>query len=177
MSYRNRILEFRRIPASELLDNAGNWRKHPNAQKKALRGVLQEVGVAGALTAYYSERNNGTLTLIDGHLRKEVIDGELPVVILDLNDAEADKLLAVFDPLGAMAEADAEKLKALLNSVETESEGLGEMLAELSKAFTMEEWNPEAGTTAPSEFKEYDAEIPVEYCCPKCGYQWSGKPK
>lgn len=98
-------------------------------------------------------------------------------MVLDLEDAEADKLLAVFDPLGAMAEADNEKLKALLEDVTTESEGLASLLTELSKAFTLEEFNPKQEATPPTDFKEYDEEIPTEYHCPKCGYQWSGKPK
>src|SRR5262249_24374608 len=68
---RDRIKEFRRVPAGELLDHAGNPRRHPQAQRDALRGVLEQVGVAGALTAYRSERNGGQLTLIVGHLRKQ----------------------------------------------------------------------------------------------------------
>ena len=29
----------------------------------------------------------------------------------------------------------------------------------------------------PDEFPEYDDKITTEYCCPKCSYEWSGKPK
>ena len=28
----------------------------------------------------------------------------------------------------------------------------------------------------PADFGEYGEDIETEYCCPKCGYQWSGKP-
>lgn len=28
---------------------------------------------------------------------------------------------------------------------------------------------------APEDFKEYNEDIETEYCCPKCGYKWSGK--
>jgi hypothetical protein len=177
MSYTNRIIELKHLPCEELQDNTGNWRRHPQAQRDALRGVLEEIGVAGALTAYYSERHGGRLTLIDGHLRREVMGGEVPVLILNLNDHEADKLLTVFDPLGAMAEADNEKLKALLESVVTESEGLENLLEELGNTLRQEEFNPKQEAEPPPYFKEYDEEIPTEYHCPKCGYQWSGKPK
>src|SRR5262249_32866126 len=68
---RDRIQEFRRVPARELLDNDGNPRRHPQAQRDALRGVLEQVGIADALVAYYSERKGGQLVLIDGHLRKQ----------------------------------------------------------------------------------------------------------
>jgi hypothetical protein len=29
----------------------------------------------------------------------------------------------------------------------------------------------------PEEFTEYGEDIETEHKCPKCGYEWSGKPK
>src|SRR5262245_32678948 len=112
---RDRIQEFRRVPACELLDHDGNPRRHPQAQRDALRGVLEQVGIAGALIAYASERKGGKLTLIDGHLRKSDYDLDWPVLVLDVTDAEADLLLATHDPLAALAEYDKPKLQALLD--------------------------------------------------------------
>jgi hypothetical protein len=140
--------------------------------------VLKEIGVAGALTAYRSERNGNALTLIDGHLRKGVAGIEWPTLILDLSDAEADKLLTVYDPIGAMAEADAEKLKALLGTVKTEDAGLDGVLEELTRAITWDGEEREAvSIEPPEEFKTYDQDLNTDYCCPKCGFAWSGKPK
>ena len=34
-----------------------------------------------------------------------------------------------------------------------------------------------APATAPSEFPDVDENIETAYQCPKCGYEWSGKPK
>ena len=31
--------------------------------------------------------------------------------------------------------------------------------------------------TPPDDFAEYDEDIETQYCCPKCGYTWSGKPE
>ena len=45
-------------------------------------------------------------------------DEEVPVLLVDLNDSEADKVLATFDPLSALAEADNAKLQALLDQIE-----------------------------------------------------------
>jgi hypothetical protein len=57
------------------------------------------------------ETTEGGLMLIDGHLRAETAtDARVPVLILDINEAEAAKLLAVLDSLAAMAEADTGKL-------------------------------------------------------------------
>ena len=97
-----------------------------------MRGVLAEVGIAGAVLA--RETAEGGLMLIDGHLRTDVMhDQEIPVLVLDVDEAEADKLLATIDPLAAMAEADAGKLDELLREIDTGSEALQEMLAKLAE--------------------------------------------
>ena len=105
MDIRDRIVDFRRIKASELRANPRNWRTHPPAQQAALHGILAEVGYVDALLA--RPLADGSLELIDGHLRAETTpDSLVPVLIVDLNDEEAAKVLATFDPLSAMAETD-----------------------------------------------------------------------
>src|SRR5262245_11497133 len=129
---RDRIQEFRRVPARELLDHDGNPRRHPQAQRDALRGVLEQVGIAAALVAYCSQRNGGKLTLIDGHLRKQDFDLDWPVLVLDAIDEEADLLLATHDPLAALAEYDKPKLDALLQEVRAKSPAVVGMLKKLA---------------------------------------------
>src|SRR5438093_11178095 len=122
---RDRIKSLRRVKASELVPNAKNWRTHPKQQRDAFRDLLGEIGFAGAELTYYSKRNGGRLTLIDGHMRQEELgDAPIPCLITDLNDEEADKLLVTYDPLAAMAEADAGKLDALLKEVNTDGVAL-----------------------------------------------------
>src|SRR6516165_4641440 len=116
MHIRDRIKDLRRVPASQLKPNPKNWRTHP----AALRGILAEVGYADALLA--RETPEGDLLLIDGHLRAETTpDAVVPVLVLDVDEAEAAKILATLDPLAAMATADADKLDALLREVGTDS--------------------------------------------------------
>lgn len=102
---KNRIVEVRTMDASELKANDGNFKVHPDSQKQAFNGVISEIGKAGALVAYYSARNDGQLTLIDGHMRQDS-GGEWTVLITDLDDQEADKLLQVYDPISAFADID-----------------------------------------------------------------------
>ncbi len=133
MKIRDRIKDFRRVRASQLRPHPKNWRTHPETQRDALRGVLAEIGYAGALLA--RELPDGTLELIDGHLRAETTpETEVPVLVLDLDEGEAAKLLALHDPLAGMAEANEEALAELLAEVETENDAvqalLDEMLAE-----------------------------------------------
>jgi DNA modification methylase len=132
MKIRDRIKELRRVKASELIPNPKNWRTHPVAQQDALKGILAEVGFAGAVLA--RELDDGSLMLIDGHMRAETTnDQEIPVLVLDVDEAESDKLLATFDPIAAMAESDPQSLDALLRNVDTGSEALSKMLAELAE--------------------------------------------
>jgi DNA modification methylase len=130
---RDRIKDFRRVPVADLLENGRNFRRHPQAQKDALAGVLAEVGIAGALVAYCSERNGGKLTLIDGHARVQAGATEWPVLVLDVDDAEADYLLATFDATTAMAELDGVALADLLKTVQSGEPGVQELLAHLAE--------------------------------------------
>ena len=164
MLIRDRIVELRRVKASQLTPNPKNWRKHPKAQADALRGVLAEVGYADALLA--RQLPGGGLMLVDGHLRAETTpDAEVPVLVLDVTEAEADKILLTLDPLAAMAEADADALSSLLAGFETDSEAVKKMLADLSDA------GP--GPIAPEDFAMVDENLSVNCRCPKCGYEWS----
>ena len=115
-TFRDRVRELRRVRAGDLAPAPKNWRSHPPEQRRALESILREVGFAGALLA--RELPDSGLQLIDGHLRAETTpDQKVPVLVLDVTEQEAEKLLLTFDPLTAMAEADEPKLRALLESV------------------------------------------------------------
>jgi len=127
MHIRDRIKDFRRVRADLLRPNPRNWRTHPQAQRDAMCGVLAEIGYADALLA--RELPDGTLELVDGHLRAETTPQmEVPVLVLDLTDDEAAKLLAVHDPLAGLAGTDVPLLTELLADVETENDALRGML-------------------------------------------------
>jgi len=132
MQIRDRIKRLERLPAKDLFPNPKNWRTHPQAQQDALRGILAEVGWADALLVRESDQG---LVLIDGHLRAETTPDQLvPVLILDVDEHEADLLLASLDPLAAMATADAGKLQELLDDLHTNSPAVEEMFKELAEA-------------------------------------------
>lgn len=132
MQLRDRVVELRRVSGETLRANPLNFRKHPKAQRAALQGVLEAVGIAGALLAY--EHPDHGLTLIDGHLRAEDHGAaEWPVVILDVTEDEANLLLATHDPIAAMAEADAAVLDELLKQVHTDSDDVVKLLDSLAK--------------------------------------------
>ena len=130
MMMRDRVQELRRVPASELRANPKNWRTHPPAQQAAIRGIIEDIGFADAVLA--RETDDG-LELIDGHLRQEVMgDQEVPVLIIDVTEEEADKMLLTLDPLAAMATSDDKRLKALLATVSSDDDAVGALLRTLA---------------------------------------------
>lgn len=157
MNIRNRVKELRHVPASDLRPNPKNWRTHPKAQQDALRGILAEVGMADACLA--RELDDGTLMLIDGHLRAETAsDAIVPVLILDVDEAESDKILATLDPLAAMAGNDAVRLDELLRNVDTGSEALQEMLAATAIAAGLYNESQSESQVEPLESKPADTD-------------------
>lgn len=132
MQIRDRIVELVRVPARELRPHPKNWRMHPAGQREALRGLLEEIGYADALLA--RRLSDGSLELIDGHLRAEITaDMEVPVLVLDLDEAEAAKLLALLDPLAGLAEPNEEILNQLLAEVHTQHQAVQAVLDSMAQ--------------------------------------------
>lgn len=129
---RDRIVELRRVPAAELRPNPRNWRTHPKAQRDVMAGLLAEIGYADAVLA--RETPDG-LELIDGHLRAETTpDAVIPVLVLDVDEDEATKILLTHDPVATMAEANRDALDALLAGVRFDDPGVMAMLEAMAGA-------------------------------------------
>lgn len=117
----------------QLLANPQNWRRHPKAQRDALRSMLRGVGWVQRVIV-----NRTTGHLVDGHLRVEVAleDNEpaVPVIYVELTEAEERAVLAAIDPIGGMAETDQAMLDGLLDGLSTGDDGLDAFLAGLRSA-------------------------------------------
>ena len=168
MHIRDRIKDFRRVRAGDLAPSPRNWRTHPQAQRDALRGVLAEIGYADALIV--RELPDGRLELVDGHLRAETTpDTEVPVLVTDLDEAEAAKVLATLDPLAAMATADPKALDALLRDVQTSSEAVAAMLVGLAETNGIIPPNFEPA----SEDEQGRLDEKAKVKCPECGHEFT----
>jgi len=148
-AWRNRIVGHADVDPATLIPNPDNWRSHPARQQRALRGALDGVGwVAQVLV------NRRTGHLIDGHLRVEVAldrkEPTVPVTYVDLAEEEERLVLATFDPLGAMAGADADRLEELLAGLTPDDEALTALLGELAT----EHLRPRPGNIDPDALPE-----------------------
>lgn len=128
----NRIVGHDLTAPDQLLANPLNFRVHPKPQQQALAGVLGEIGWIQSVIV-----NQRTGHVVDGHLRVQLAlsrgEAEIPVVYVDLDDAEERLALATIDPLAAMATTDTAQLDALLQGVSTTDTAVQEMLADLAE--------------------------------------------
>ena len=164
--WESKIKRLEKVPANQLLANPFNARRHPAKQRKALRASLDTMGVVAAVIV-----NERTGYVLDGHARIEEflsVDEEalVDVLYVDLDEAQEAQFLATFDYITYMAEFDRDLLSGLLEQVDLEHEGLGEMVADLREKELL---------NTPDEWPEYDESIvdEVEYNeCPECGHRW-----
>lgn len=121
IALRNRIKEYKSIPASAIENAPWNFRRHPEAQNAALAGSINELGFYDPLKVYVTAA--GAYRLVDGEARKTLITDrigpatEIPVVVLDFTELEAKQALATHDALSAMAVHDNDRLNAMLKDL------------------------------------------------------------
>ena len=77
------------------------------------------------------ELPDGSLELIDGHPARRRPTWKCLLLVVDLDEHEAQKLLALHDPLADMAEANEETLAELLAHVETENDAVQSFLDQM----------------------------------------------
>lgn len=95
--------------------------------------MIREVGWAGALLY-----NEATGRLIDGHARKKLpadlaVDGKVPVLVGEWSEDQERLILATLDPLGAMAEADADALADLMRGLDFEDRSVTDLLGRIAE--------------------------------------------
>jgi hypothetical protein len=117
---RDRVIEVKKMRLGDIQSHPNNPKYHPLEQRELVGNLLTEIGWAGAAIAYYSERADGKLVYIDAHLRKSLApDFEGQIIITDLDDREADILVALYDESGSLAEIDPAAFDALARTINT----------------------------------------------------------
>ena len=136
-TWRNRIVGEAEVSPTDLLANPLNYRVHPRNQVDALAGILGEAGWVQRVIV-----NRETGHIVDGHARVGLAisrkEPTVPVVYVDLTDAEEKLVLATLDPISAMATADKAILDELLADVSTGNAALQELIAKTAEAAGLE---------------------------------------
>ncbi len=139
--WRNRVIERRIMKVNQVAVNKRNPKTHPYQQKERLKSLLDKFGmVSGGLLAFYDEENldsdtgEPTLTLFDGHARQGLDPNqEWEICITDLSRKECDELVLMFDPIAALAQADASRQMDLMQDLRSVDGVLGAFLDELAR--------------------------------------------
>jgi hypothetical protein len=163
---------------------ARNANRHTQRGMSALERSLEQDGWIGAITvAADGETFDGSArvekTAENGMLDDALYvysDGTRPIVVV------REDIPTATDPRAVRLGIASNRIASL--NLEWEPDvlaGIAEMGVDLSGLFTDVEWGEVSmsipGVDAPEAFKEYDENVETEYCCPKCAYTWSGKPK
>jgi ParB family transcriptional regulator, chromosome partitioning protein len=161
-NYRNRIVGQGVKPASHFMANPWNWRLHSKRQQEALQQVLQQIGWVAQVI-----ENVTTGHLIDGHLRvMDALKGDrdVPYIQVQLTEDEERLILASFDPIGALATADAAKLADLAKDLDLEPYFKPDELSTLLSIV------PDFEPAGIDEQGRLDQKKPIT--CPNCGNEF-----
>ena len=126
--WRNRIVESGELPANQFLPHELNARRHPNYQREALRGSLNEIGWVEPVVV--SKRSG---KLLDGHARiEEALSRDenslVPFVAVDVSAEEESLILATLDPIASLAVYEQQAQEELLAGLEAEDLALEALL-------------------------------------------------
>jgi hypothetical protein len=126
--YRDRVVEMVNVKASDLVLNHHNPSVHSDQQKIIMEEMLESTGFVGAIKG---RRVGDKIEILDGHLRAQLAGEEIvPVLILDLNDQEADIFMLTYDPVAAGAKISRSKSQALRLKAVTLTSKTYEQIAE-----------------------------------------------
>jgi hypothetical protein len=129
--WQNKIVGHAEVDPKTLAANDRNWRLHLPAQRAAVQGNLEDIGIIKSILV-----NQRTGRLIDGHLRLDLAlttgQKTVPVEYVDLTEQEEAQALATLDPSAALATTDQAKLGSLLEDLKSPAGAVQKMLDDLA---------------------------------------------
>lgn len=158
---RQRVKGLAIVHHGRIRPNPLNWRLHPDAQREALLGIFDDVGVIEAVLvvpveaealaslalikrgdvagfAKWLKGYGGDFLLVDGHLRVDTLgqhgDGMIDVLILDLSASESAEVLFVKDPIAGMAGKSLDKLRDLARDFNSTNPAIAALMLDIGGA-------------------------------------------
>ena len=160
----------------DLTPYARNARTHSPEQVAQIAGSIREFGFTNPMLC--EERG----TIIAGHGRlaaaqKLGLEKVPCITIAGLSDTQRRALILADNRIAETAGWDAEMLRveleelteagADLDLIGFDDESLDELIGGLGERDHRE---------APADFPTVDESVETQFCCPSCGYKWSGNP-
>jgi hypothetical protein len=132
-SWKSRVVRSANVPPSSLLEHPDNIVIHPPEQEEEMLTLLRTVGWAAPILV--SEQ---TGRIIDGHMRVSLAVrkgiARVPVDYVDLTEEEERKALVYLRRTTQLARIDPVNLEVILNSIETDDDGLAAMARSFAEA-------------------------------------------
>lgn len=162
---------IKRVPVDELNPLQGNPRRgqvEVIADSLKINGQYKPIVVnEGTLTGRPMEVLAGNHTLIAA---RTLGWSDLNVFLIDVDEAAAKRIVAVDNRSSDLGTYDSEALIELLQSLD-DLDGTGYSDNDLTALVTSV-----TEPSSPDDFPSFDEDLQTEYKCPKCSYEWSGKP-
>lgn len=177
------------LPIDEITEALNNPKEHH------IDLVRSSIGQFGYVNPAIIDERTGRLIVGHGRLRslrEQKKAGEEPPDGITINSA-GQWLMPVVRGWASRSDADASAYLVADNR-HTELGGwdhqaLSDLLAEIGDPdlVNLTGWDPaeldkllsitDDEVTPPEESPPYDDDLPTSYCCPSCGFKWSGKPE
>lgn len=159
------------IPIDSVREHPSNYN---HADEEKLAQLLDSHGFYNAIVV---QKSSGLIVVGNHRHRVAAAKGAatIPGFWLDVDDDEAEEILAADNLSARLAVFDEARLLELLRARSESPRGLEptgyseDDLAALAKGL-----EPPVPPGPPDEFPEFGDDIPVDYCCPRCGYEGSG---
>lgn len=158
MDWKNRIVSYGTKPADQFQAHPNNPRIHPKAQRTAVKGSLETLGWVKPVI----ELTSGYL--LDGHERVwqalQSDNAEVPYIVVDLSENEANIALASLDFITEMATYDGAAVERLLHDVNTTNASMQQVLADIAE---------KAGLITADLDTPQTPSVDRSVQCPQCG--------
>ena len=163
------------VDITKLVPNPRNPNQHSDRQIELLAKIIQHQGWRVPITV---SKRSGFVVRGHGRLLAAQLLGldEVPVDYQDYaSEAEEWADLIADNRLAELSQMDNQMLKDLLQEIDT-----GEIDLTLTgfEEKEIEKLMAQYFEEPPEQFAEFDEDnVETQYRCPKCNYEWSGKPK
>ncbi|MFF4403822.1 ParB/RepB/Spo0J family partition protein [Streptomyces sp. NPDC001404] len=167
-----RYLRTALLPLDQLMPYPGNAKR---GDVDAIRASLRKNGQYRSLVVRAVP--DGPLIVLAGNHTMLALAAEgredARCEVIECDDATARRINLADNKIPELGDYDDDALAELLSHLDEDYRGTGYSDADVQRIVHAVPHVPEA----PEDFPSFDEGIDTEYRCPKCSYEWSGKPR